>query len=349
MKRMNVKVRRAMSMMLAVVMLICMQPLSVEAKYYDERGTFQFIVPAESWSGPIHAAYDNREDANENVCTLYVQEESLPIKVTINGSDDDNTETFTIDEYGTYYLKVKDVTLGRAVGDMLLFVSIIGMVGVLREEPYCFATVTVAPPEQNPENMKTEEQIQTAARQLTEEESLDQRWKELIRKVGFPFAYRESSEYAVELKAFMTGEWDGSRRSDESDGWSSYRATRYVMHRTYYWIATDYITGEAYSLSANVDYNGYKEVISGSTNAQKYSLAVSYIDGVIEQWSSYEQKDAWEIAEVAEGLEKIEQIVPLATEGSSEEDIAVYVSTLDGEGNQHMYLLFPGGRVLKKM
>lgn len=346
---MNARFRSVMSMMLAVAMLICMMPMTAEASHYYERGTFQFLVPADGWSGTIFSAYDNRDDANENIGTLYVSEEKFPIEVVMRGSDDDNTETFTINEYGTYYLKVKDIMIGRVMTDTFLFLSIIGMVGVLREEPYCFATVIVAPLEQNPMNNNSEEEVQSVVKHLTDEELLDQRWKELLAAVKFPFVYREYSEYARELRAFMAGEWDGSRRTDEDDGWGSYRAARYVMGRTYYWIAIDYTTGEAYTLSANVDYNGYKEIIPGTTDAQKYSLAVSYINGEIEQWSLYEQKDAWVIEEVAEGLEKIELILPFGKQNSGEDDIVVHVSTLDGEGNQHMYSLLSNGRVLKTM
>lgn len=181
----------------------------------------------------------------------------------------------------------------------------------------------------------------------TKEEILEQKAEKLVKALDLPCRYYsiDTCQYTREVKAFISGEWDGSRR--EGDDWGSYQAYRYVMSRTYYWIGTNLITDESYSLSANVDYDGYKDVIPGRTTGQDYSLAVSYVNGEIEKWSSLEKQDAWKLTQIADGSEKIDTIIPLATSTSGKDDCQVYVSTTDANEQQHMYSLMPNGKVVK--
>lgn len=109
-----------------------------------------------------------------------------------------------------------------------------------------------------------------------------QQAEKLIDALDLPFTYYSINTcvYTKEIRDYIAGEWDGSDRT--GDDYGGYNAARYVMSREYYWIASNLINGKSYSLSANVDYDGYKEVIPARSSNQSYSLAVSRITGEIE-------------------------------------------------------------------
>ncbi len=110
-----------------------------------------------------------------------------------------------------------------------------------------------------------------------------QQAEKLIDALDLPFTYYSINTcvYTKEIHDYIVGEWDGSDRT--GDDFGGYNAARYVMSREYYWIASNLINGKSYSLSANVDYEDYKEVVPARSSNQSYSLAVSRITGEVEQ------------------------------------------------------------------
>lgn len=331
-----------MSFLLAIVLMVSVMtvPAQATASRINARGTIQCVIPSTGYSGPINPAYSNRESANDNAYVLYVDKGVFPVKAILNGEDPDNSETFIIKNYGTYYYKLEDYDGWRLAGDIVSFFSIIGMGLVLRDPPYAFATVIIKPLSEKPGSSKP-----STPKTPTKEDVLKQKTETLVEALDLPCWHYSDDycRYIQEIKAFLSGEWDGSRREGNDD--SCYHASRYVMSRTYYWIGSDLVAGKTYSLSANVDYSGYKTVIPGNTRGQEYSLAVSYTDGEIEKWSLFEKQDAWTLDAVANGSETIDTIIPLASKTSGKDDAQVLVNTTDTNGRQHMYSLRSNGVV----
>lgn len=336
---MNKIVKKSVSLFLAIMMLVGIMTVPAHA-YASERGSFQLSIPKTGWSGKIHSGYDNRDDANENVVTLRVAESDFPVKVSVHGERRENSTEYTLKGYDTFYIALDDNWNGRCLVDGLLFVSIIGWPAILRDGPHVYATIKIAPPE--PE---TADQAASSNKKI-----IDKKLKMLLDEVdNLGFYDAADTPYGKELRAFLAGEWDGSyREEDEDNAWISYRrVAREVRSRTYRYRETNYLTGEVTKKTVNVDYLGYKEVVPGNTPSQKYSLAVSYINGEIEKWSLLDKQDSWVLKDVASGKEHIDLIIPLASVSSAATDSQVHVNTLDADGNQHMYALMPGGIVDK--
>lgn len=163
------------------------------------------------------------------------------------------------------------------------------LASVLIDDTARYATVNIVKPE--PVEPTASADTNSNATQPTVL-TLDQKAEKLIDALDLPFTYYSINTcvYTKEIRDYIAGEWDGSDRT--SDDYGGYNAARYVMSREYYWIASNLINGKSYSLSANVDYDGYKEVIPARSSNQSYSLAVSRITGEIEKWSFFEQQDA---------------------------------------------------------
>lgn len=317
--------KRMITLLLAVLMMLSVMTMPAAAKASDNElkpTANTVIIKRNGYQGKSYNTYSTQKKADLHAITIYAAADNFPIEVAIAAPETYyNPKNYTLTTYGIHRVKSRDTGF---------FFSNCN-----------YATISVqAPPKETPETVVT--------RQPTAEEILDQKWKTLLDQIDFPFYYREYSDYAKEVKAFLAGEWDGSDRVDDGDGWGSYTASRYVMSRTYHWIASDLITGESYNLSANVDYAGYKEVIPGYIPSQKYSLAVSYVDGVIEQWSTFDMLDSWKIDAVANRSETINYIIPLATESSGEDDAKVIMQTTDADGKTHHYSLMPKGEIIRK-
>lgn len=269
--------------------------------------------------GKTYNSYRTRADAEYHQLTYYAEQSDFPITVQL-GPYGYSSSTRKITSYGIHRL--------------------------VWENFYGYGTSFVIMVKRPSEAPKAETQP-AQPKQPTKDQLLEQKTKTLIRALDLPCYYYtiDSCVYTKEIKAFLSGEWDGSRR--EGDDWAGYVAFRYVSSRTYYWTASDLISGETYQLSANVDYNGYKEIIPGRVTGQNYSLAVSRVNGEVEKWSLFEKQDAWKITQVANGSEQIQNIIPLATVTSKEDDCQVFVDTVDVDGQQHMYSLMPDGKVVR--
>lgn len=317
--------KRVITLLLAVIMALSVMVIPAAAKCDGDelnQTANTVIIKRNGYQGKSYEAYPTQKAADLHKIVIYATADDFPIKVSIaDPKDYYSPSKYELTAYGLHRVESKNIGL---------FFS-----------KRSYATISVqAPPKETPATIAT--------RQPTAEEILDQKWKTLLDQIDFPFYYREYSDYAKEVKAFLAGEWDGSDRVNDGDGWGSYTASRYVMSRTYHWIASNLITGESYNLSANVDYAGYKEVIPGYIPSQKYSLAVSYVDGVIEKWSTFDMLDSWKIDAVANCSETINYIIPIATESSGEDSTQVVMQTTDADGQTHHYSLMPKGEIIRK-
>ena len=244
--------------------------------------------------------------------------------------ENDATETYSFDTYGTKLLTVEDPGWGTIGAALFLFPTLIGSLAVLDNPPCSYAVIKLAPPKAD-----VADEANTVSDNIKPDEAVDP-YKTLMSEISFPFCYRDSSTYAKEIAAYYAGEWDGKRI--EGDDWGSYSASRYVdSFRVYHWTACNLYTGEMYQLSSSVDYAGLLELVSG----QNFTLAVSDVMGVVELWHHFDKQDSWEIA-ASEG--KIDSVYPLGADG---DDCMALVYVTDADGVQHMYSLLSGGKVKK--
>lgn len=311
--------KKLMSFMLAITMLAGLMTTPAFAAGHKCNINGEATVTMKNTTGQTYSSYRSRNDAEYHQLTVYADESDFPIEVRLQPyGRPASIERIT--SYGIHRL-----TWENFFGYGTNFVIVI-------KRPSEAPVADIQP---------------VQPKQPTKEEILKQKTETLIQKLDLPCVYYtiDSCVYTKEIKAFISGEWDGSRRSDDNS--SSYSAIRYVKNRTYYWIGSDLCTGESYSLTANVDYDGYKEVIPGRTTGQDYSLAVSRVDGEIEKWSLFEEQDAWKLERVANGQEQFQSIIPLAKNDSEEDTCQAFVSTVDTNGDQHMYSLMPDGKVVQ--
>ncbi len=313
--------RRVKKLVVSILAVFVMMNVMVTPVFAaGERGQVTVVIESQKFES-TYDAYDSLERAKEGALRFSIAEGDFPVIATIEGKYG-GTESIRIESYGTYQLKVSDVN-GVAHGIAFLFTFGLSSPSILIVEE---AAVKDSP------KMGVEEQYQL-----------------LMEEIKFPLCYADYSIYAQEVKAFLLGEWDGHRIEAGEDDMISWSATRYVDYRTYCWIAVNMISGESVTLTTNIDYAGYKDIIPATTRSQDYSLAVSYVDGVIEQWSLFERRGVWTIDAVARGQEKIECILPIADGGDAEgdDDLQAIVSTLDTDNTQHMYMLLPENRIEK--
>lgn len=345
------KARRIITAILTVIILIGLLATPVHATTTPTGSYVSISIPAQNF-GSDYTAYNSEREAEENPINLQVTPSDFPITAKIVGKNG-GVKDYEFDSYGTKKLKVSDLN-GTAHVLAFLLTFGISLPSVLLDRTTRYAVVkiekpaTKAPTPTTPSNTVSSTQVVTSvetANSSASTLSLEEKFDILMGQINFPFAYRDYSSYAKEVKAYLAGEWDGSQR--EGDDWGSYTATRYVSLRDYHWIATNHVTGEGYQIVTNVDYNGYKEIVPGATANQHYSLAVSRIDGEIEQWALFEKQDAWKIDQVASCAEQIQNVIPLANDSSQKDDCSVFVSTTDSAGQQHIYSLLPGGRVIR--
>jgi len=302
-----------MSILLAVLLMMGLLTTAASAVTEGVNGEAQ--ITRRNHTGTAYDTYRSRSVADLHQVTIYANKADFPIQVKMRPFRC-GWLTQEITTYGIHRESWENF-----FGDRRTYITI-----VVKAYPA---------PAAKPSAPKTP----------TKEEILGQKTETLVEALGLPcWHYSDDScLYTREVKAFISGEWDGSMRDSNDE--SGYHATRYVTNRTYRWIGSDLYTGKAHVLSANVDYNGYKEVIPGSTRGQDYSLAVSYVNGEIEKWSLFEKQDAWRLAKVASGNETIDMVIPLANKDSNKDDCQVVVSTTDVNGQQHIYDLMPNGIV----
>ena len=366
--------KKTISLLLVAVMLISV--LTTSASASTSTGSYvQITIEACSYSSAF-TAYNSAKEADKYPITIQVAEDEFPVKAEIKGKNGGH-KSYTFDTYGTKTLKVSDINeAAHMIG--FLFTFGMSMASVLIDDTARYATVNIVKPElvksvepaasagtnsnagtssSTRPSINTKPGVAvhpdasinntgTAAAKPTAL-TLDQKAEKLIDALGLPFAYYSVNTcvYTTEIRDYIAGEWDGRDRT--GDDYGGYNAARYVMSREYYWIASNLLNGKSYSLSANVDYDGYKEVIPARSSNQSYSLAVSRSTGEIEKWSFFEQQDAWVIDQVANGDEEIKSIIPLASNSSGKDDCQVFVSTTDASGVQHMYSLMPNGEVIR--
>lgn len=305
-----------MSFVLAFAVLVSLMTTPASAAIHKCNANGQATVTMKGQVGETYSSYRTRSDAEYHQLTLYVKESDFPIKVEVVPYGGFTPSAHEITSYGIHLVTWTNN-----------WWSIEGS----------YFAVVIKQPSEAPKNTV----------QPTQEKILEQKTKTLIRALDLPCYYStiDTCVYTREVKAFLSGEWDGSQRSD--DNTDTYSAIRYVERRTYYWIGSNLCNGKSYNLKANVDYTGYMEVIPAPTNAQDYSLAVSRVNGEIEKWSLFNQQDVWKIEQVANGSERIQNIIPLGTATSKEDDCQVFVDTIDFNGQQHMYSLTIGGKVFR--
>ncbi len=337
--------RRVKKLVVSILAVFVMMNVMVTPVFAaGERGQVTVVIESQKFES-TYDAYDSLERAKEGALRFSIAEGDFPVIATIEGKYG-GTESIRIESYGTYQLKVSDVN-GVAHGIAFLFTFGLSSPSILIDDTSAFATIEIVAP--NTQEHKSNGVVEEAAVKDSPKMGVEEQYQLLMEEIKFPLCYADYSIYAQEVKAFLLGEWDGHRIEAGEDDMISWSATRYVDYRTYCWIAVNMISGESVTLTTNIDYAGYKDIIPATTRSQDYSLAVSYVDGVIEQWSLFERRGVWTIDAVARGQEKIECILPIADGGDAEgdDDLQAIVSTLDTDNTQHMYMLLPENRIEK--
>ncbi len=348
--------KKLVAMFLAIVMIASVVVMPASAATTSTGSYVQVTIKARSYSSAF-TAYDTEKEADKHPITLQLKENEFPVVAKIVGKNG-NSDTFTFNTYGTKKVKVSDQNAGAHIF-AFLFTFGLSTPSVLLDDTARYATINIVKPTATPpasssnnststtpapagnkstSNTSTSTDNKSATETLTIDETLDK----LLDELELPFVRPEYTPYGKELKAFLTGEWDGTWRRDEAgNDYAGYIASRKVFNRTYSWSGTSLYTGKTIEKKVNVDYIGYKQIIPAPTSTQDFSFAVSYVNGEIEEWSLLEQRNAWKLNLSGEHVDKI---YPIGTKGSESRGL---VYTLDANGQQHMYSLLSGGRVQK--
>lgn len=313
--------KRFISVFLALLLLSSLTAVPAYAAG-DVNGEIAII--RRGYTGRTYDSYVSQSIADENPITVYANSDDFPIR----------TEQHP---FGNYSVGVEDITT-------------YGVHRIQWENYFgygTYATVLVEPYPPKPSSSK-EYQSQQTPTQDPEPSASDI----LIKQINIPY-FTDWSPYAAEIEAYYADEWDGSVRTQEDDGQVggyAYRgliSSRWVdSRRTYHWSAIDTYTGDRLESNANIDYCGYKEVIPASD----HSLAVSYKDGIIEQWRHFEQLGAWDLDAGGNIIDSICSFRLDATAGgnSADEPICRGVVILhDASGDQCTCILMSDNTVQK--
>lgn len=309
--------KKLVAMFLAIVMIMSVMVVPASAATVNAYVNGTAVVTVNGKRGVSYVSYDTRSYADGHIITIYADDQNFPVTVKMRYNDSITSNTYTLNSYGTHRL--------RGV--------LSGSIRVWRT----YLTIEIKP---YPVSSTTSSSART--KQPTEEEILNEKLDQLLNELELPFVRPEYTPYGKELKAFLTGEWDGSWRCDENrDNYAGYIASRRVFNRTYRWLGTSLYTGKTFEREVNVDYIGYLEVIPGVSSSQDFSLAASRSKGLIEEWSLLEKRNSWQLKLTGETIDKI---LPLGDNGN---ECRAMVFTTDANGQQQMYSLLSGNKVEK--
>lgn len=337
--------KKLVAMFLTLVMIMSVMVMPASAATTSTGSYVQVTVKARNYSSAF-TAYDTERDADDHPITIQIKDNEFPVTAKIVGKNG-NCDTFTFNTYGTKKVKVDDQ---NATAHILAFLFTFGLStpSVLLDGTARYATIKIVKPTASKPNPPASANSTPAPTGNTGTTSTpkalttDEKLEKLLDELELPFIRPKYTPYGKELRAFLTGEWDGRWRDDTvSDNYAGYIASRKVYNRSYYWNATNLYNGKNESKSVNVDYIGYKEIVPAPASTQDFSFAVSYRDKEIEEWSFLEMRNSWKLNIPGESIDKI---YPTGTGDSSSRGL---VYTEDADGNQHMYSLEAGGKVAK--
>lgn len=341
-------VKRMIALMMVLVMAIGLVVPASAATSTSTGSYVQVTIDAKKYSSAF-TAYDTEDEADKHPITIAVNANEFPVSAKLIGKNGAVSKTYEFDSYGVQKLTVSDI---EPAGHVFAFLFTFGLSlpSVMLDDTARYATIKIEKPTANVPASPTNENNKGAAstsKPVTKEDrnkAIDEKLDKLLDELDFGFIDDTRTPYGKELRAFLTGEWDGSRKGYNASGeedYAGYAADRRIFQRTYYWDACDLYTGKSYHKSVNVDYIGYKEVIPAPASTQDFSFAVSYANGEIEEWSLLEQRNAWKLDLSGEHIDKICLI------GTTDSESRGIVHTLDTDGQQHMYFLDAGNKVLK--
>lgn len=318
--------RKSIILMTLIILIMQINMMTVVVRA-GSNNQVEISIPA--WNrSTTYDAYDTLTKAHNNKITIYIKEKDFPVYATIKGSNG-GEQAYIFNSYGTKELEVGNAGWGTAMVGLFTF----PFGPVFMGDPTAYATIEIKFPKE--ENILDSAQENTS-QSTPENQPVDlyTRLQPLFDKINFQTG---KYQYSKEIKDFVSGNWDGSEKSDDDLGvWSS----RCVLNRTYYWMGVNEFTGEIYKdIKINLDYLGSLDVVEG----KKFTLAVDYSTGVIERWRFLEKEDSWQI------VDKGEKINRIVINFSNEEDCLAssIVNTIDEENTEHMYFLKPNGEIQK--
>lgn len=305
------------TVILLTAVLISSIPISAEAKIKYTANTVT-ISTFYGWSR-TYPAYPTKAEADANPIVIEINESDFPVNVVIcAGEGMGGNSKYRFKSYG-----IQNVYAAAIMSGVYATIDI---------EPYVYEPKQPSP-----------EEIAAAAQEKATNDKLDQ----LLKELDLSFHSDKATPYSKELKAYLTGEWDGSVRQDTVDEpYAGYITHRQVQNRQYIWDGTDLYTGENTIKKVSIDYLGYLEIVPGPAHDQQFSFAVSRTNQVFEQWCLLDKIDSWELpAEAA--AETITNICIVGKNSGDSNECQALVITLDVDEISHTYSLLPGGIVTK--
>ena len=265
------------------------------------------------------SVYSTKAEADANPIIFYADKYSFPVDVVISSCDGFKTE-YRFDSYGIKNVKDQYSALFSSTY-------------------WVYATIDIQPYPQPNSSSKT------TAETPTEDELIDEKVKQLFDELDLGFCYIEATPYYKELKAFLAGEWDGTKIPVDVDNpYAGYAASREIRYRTYTWCGINLYTGKSEVKNINVDYIGYLETVPSGNTSQEFSFAVSRVNKTFEQWHLLDKVDTWTLPKDAGA---IDQIYLIGENSGDPEECQAIIFTLDIEEQSHMYSLYPGGIIEK--
>lgn len=188
-------------------------------------------------------------------------------------------------------------------------------------EVHGYAKVNIQSLEQHEQEKKAESERETV-------EKRNENFKKMLKNAGVQFGY----DWYIEndLNKFISGEWDGDRKSDSTYGDRIIIGRKYIIYRD----RPDY--ANKYQYECNLDYMGDLEVESfGFT----HTLAISKKNNKISCWQYFECLDQWDTPKT----ETITQVLPNYIENYC----YGLCKTKDIKGVEHLYSLNINGKLYK--
>ena len=320
------KFKKNLVIVFAIIMLInIMAPCSVVHAASTNQITIS--IPERDFSS-TYKAYDGSKTADNNAITLYVNQEDFPVYATIS-SEHGSEQCYTFSSYGTKKLEVTNNSGGFLAFQLFTF----PFTGLM-EPPHTYATIIITAPKEatdKPSDAKAESDS------ATPESNSDSQLQPLIDKMIFTSGWFNADLqewYRRDVEDFMSGTWDGTMKSNVDD-FFGILSSRDIVFREYRW--TGFSNTKVYqNVNINIDYIGNLPIETGNL----FTLAFS--NSAIEKWEFLEMTDSWKIPVENESIESV-----LPALNPTEDGFQGNVFTIDEEGNQHLYILYPDGEMLK--
>lgn len=303
------KIRNSLiSLLVALAMLSCVSIVAYAESKYD----VYLRITFPNGQTDEYPAYNRRYEANGKSFYVYTDEFPVTLKLyNVNGS----YVTRTVNPYGQYIIDVqRDGLWDQWFGHML--------------NGYAKVEVKSAEKKRQEDKAKAE-----AAAKKKAVEDRNAKFKQALENAGMEYDVLRNWYFEHDILEFINGQWDGDTKEDNHWG------TRYIIGRKYY-ISRIIIAlnGVAYEekYECNLDYSGSLESNSYGMNN---TLVYSKKDNIVYCWHFFECLGKWQIPKGETITSVLDTYIENIQYGTCR--------TKDADGNEHMYVLNPEGKIYK--